>query len=318
MKKFTLSIVLSVIILLLNACSNVPRQSADIIIDNAHGGGSSVSINQNLKLLASSGWSGSIKLWHLDSGKLVNAWKAHTGDATAVIFVNDNTLVSAGYDKKLILWTINGQKIRSITSDSPITALAVDPNQHIILTGHKNGTVKQWALKDLTLQSQNLLHNGRVKSVAISPVDTNYASSGSDSQVKIWKDIKHPTILKSPNQDAYSITFSPRNGDLYGSGWFKLFHWNLAKNTLDILKTEHEGIIKAIRFSETGDHLATISRQTDSSVLWLDPDTGNTIRRFQKHDLCGSAIAIAPDYIATTSDDASVRIWHIKKQVTEK
>ncbi|KHF25060.1 hypothetical protein JV46_05020 [Solemya velum gill symbiont] len=68
-----------------------------------------------------------------------------------------------------------------------------------------------------------------------------------------------------------------------------------------------------IQFGPNGDYLATISRQTDSAVLFLNPDSGQAMRRFQKHDLCGGALAVSPDgrYLSTTSDDASVRFYNL-------
>ena len=76
------------------------------------------------------------------------------------------------------------------------------------------------------------------------------------------------------------------------------------------LPTQHHGIIKSVEYV-SDDVLATISRQTDSSVYFLDPASGETLRSFQRHELCGGDIAISPGgrYLATTSDDASVRIW---------
>ena len=74
------------------------------------------------------------------------------------------------------------------------------------------------------------------------------------------------------------------------------------------------GIIKSIQFTDGGSELASISRQTDSSVYFLDPDTGAVTRRFQQHELCGAAVAVSDNgrYLATTSDDASVRIWKLE------
>jgi WD40 repeat protein len=48
-------------------------------------------------------------------------------------------------------------------------------------------------------------------------------------------------------------------------------------------------------------------------VLFLDPLSGKTNARYQQHDLCGVAVNVSPDgrYLATTSDDASVRIWKL-------
>jgi WD40 repeat protein len=98
-----------------------------------------------------------------------------------------------------------------------------------------------------------------------------------------------------------------------GGSWFRLYRWNLQDASLQTLSTRHRGIIRSIEFLPGSVGLASISRQTDSSVLLLDPHTGETLRRFQQHELCGADITVSPDgrFLATTSDDASVRIWDL-------
>jgi WD40 repeat protein len=48
-------------------------------------------------------------------------------------------------------------------------------------------------------------------------------------------------------------------------------------------------------------------------VYFLDPASGALLRSFRQHDLCGGDISVSADgrYLATTSDDASVRIWKL-------
>jgi WD40 repeat protein len=80
---------------------------------------------------------------------------------------------------------------------------------------------------------------------------------------------------------------------------------------LDVLDTEHEGIIQHIRFLQAPGQLASISRQTDSSILILDPASGATREFIGRHELCGDYVEVSPDgrYLVTTADDASIRIW---------
>jgi WD40 repeat protein len=134
--------------------------------------------------------------------------------------------------------------------------------------------------------------------------------------VYVWTDDTQPAPLERPPTDAWSLAFSPDGRWLYGGGWFRLFRWNPGDGAFVSLPTEHHGIIKSIQFVAGGGELATISRQTDSAVLFLDPVTGAVTRRFQQHELCGASIAVSPRgrYLATTSDDASVRIWVLNRQ----
>jgi len=80
-----------------------------------------------------------------------------------------------------------------------------------------------------------------------------------------------------------------------------------------VLATEHTGVLKALRITIDGRRLASISRHTDSLVAFLDPNTGATLQRFQRHRLCGADVAVSEDgrYLAATSDDASVRLWDL-------
>jgi WD40 repeat protein len=117
-----------------------------------------------------------------------------------------------------------------------------------------------------------------------------------------------------PATDAWALAFSPDGTMLYGGSWFRLLRWNLATAELTSLATEHHGLIRSLQFGPNGRYLASISRQTDSAVLFLEPATGKVLDRFAKHDLCGAYIAISADghFLATTSNDATVRIWNLE------
>ena len=54
---------------LLSCQSSAPSIPANIIIENAHGGGSVVNFNNSETILASGGWSGFIRLWEVPEGK---------------------------------------------------------------------------------------------------------------------------------------------------------------------------------------------------------------------------------------------------------
>lgn len=120
--------------------------------------------------------------------------------------------------------------------------------------------------------------------------------------------------LPSPSTYSRSLVYTPDGRSLIGSGWFRLFRWDLETRRLQEIATEHNGIINSLALGGEGRRLASISRQTDSAVYFLDPHTGEVIERFQPHELCGGFVARSPDgrYLATTSDDASVRIWDLE------
>jgi len=297
----------------LTGCST--RQLAEsptVIHEQAHSGGSIVAFSASGGLLASGGWEGTLRLWQLPGGTLLRRWHAHRGTVNGIAFLDrGRRLVTAGYDGVLAEWGVGGELLRQSATPAPIMHMVADTGHDRVLTGHRDGTVRLWRLSDFTLLQVLSLHQSAVKAVAIDPGSPRYASSGKDGQVFTWTESGSTRVLAEAPADAWTLAYSPDGKWLLGGGWFRLFRWDLQDTSLTVVPTRHHGIIKSIQYTADGKELATISRQTDSAVYFLDPVSGQITRHFQRHDLCGGYIAVSADgrYLATTSDDASVRIW---------
>jgi WD40 repeat protein len=306
------------VIWLLAACAvRQPAEQPAVIHEGVHSGGSIVEFSQSGELLASGGWEGAIQLWHLPDGAAGQRWQAHRDSVNGLAFSNgDGLVISAGYDGELVAWTLDGKAARRVVTPAPVMHMEANPLLDRVLTGHSDGSVRLWQLSDFTLLGERQLHRGSVKAVAIDRRLPRYASSGVDGNVYVWTEAGTALELPAPPADAWTLAFSPGGDQLFGGTWFRLLRWDLGDPELSVLPTDHFGIIRSIQFSASGDELATISRQTDSSVYFLDPETAAVTRRFQQHELCGAAISLSPDerYLATTSDDASVRIWNLEAQ----
>jgi WD40 repeat protein len=305
--------------LLLTACiSRHVAEAPDFIYPDVHSGGSSVGFSHSGDLLASGGWEGTIHIWRLPAGEAMGHWQAHRDSVNGLAFsADDRRLITAGYDGMLAEWGVGGEPLRRIATPAAVTHMVASARADRVLTGHNDGTVRVWRMSDLVPLGEQKLHDGPVRAVAIDRHLLRYASSGADGTVRLWAENAPAIPLSAPPVDAWTLAFSPDGQQLYGGGWFRLLRWNLADNTLMTLPTEHHGIIRAIQFAADGASLATISRQTDSSVYFLDPQTGEVTRRFRRHELCGAALALSPHgrFLATTSDDASVQVWRLDRKV---
>lgn len=296
----------------LAGCGSQPRQQADIIIERAHSGGSWLEISPDSKILASGGWSGYVRLWDLETGHNLRSWRAHTDSVNGIFFLPDGNILTAGYDGRIARWSPAGREISS-RSVIPVTASDIDITHGRFVTGHKDGTLIVWNLETVREIKRFRPHRKLIRSVAISPDGGMIASSATDTRVALTSTASgERRYLEAPSSDPRTLAFAPQGELLYGAGWFKLFRWSLGSGRIETLDTEHKGIINNIQFTPDG-QLASISRQTDSAVLFLDPLSGKTNARYQQHDLCGVAVSVSPDghYLATTSDDASVRIWKL-------
>ncbi|MCK5664770.1 MAG: hypothetical protein KAI17_14870 [Thiotrichaceae bacterium] len=311
-----ITIICGCLFCLLSCQASAPSIPADVIIKDAHGGGSIVKFNNSETILASGGWSGYIRLWEIPKGIKIYSWKAHEGEITGIFFShNDKQLISTGYDGVIKIWSAQGVLIKERNTTATILTMAVDEQHNIIITGHNDGIVRIWNRSDLAPLEQRKQHSSPVRSVAFSAQTKMIASSASNSDVMLWPHSAPSIKLPSPFTDIRTLTFSQNGQVLLGGGWFNLYRWTLQDHKLQTLDTEHHGIIRSMDLLDNGATLATISRQTDSSVLFLDPKNGSLKKRFQSHQLCGTDISVSKNqnYLATTSDDSSVRIWWLNK-----
>ena len=312
-----LCLVVSAVSLLLPACAM--RQAAEppsLVYENVHSGGSIVAFSHAGDVLASGGWEGGVRLWQTSGARQVASWRAHDDSVNGVGFTaDDRHVITAGYDGILAEWDRAGNPGRQQRTPSPVTHMVLAASVGRIVTGHADGVVRVWRLSDFHLLLEHDLHRGAVKAVAIDPVHLRYASSGADGAVHVFGESGAVQRLTSPPVDAWALAFSPDGVSLYGGGWFRLFRWHLTDGALESLPTPHHGIIRSMVFVNGGSELATISRQTDSSVYFLDSQSGGVTREFQQHDLCGAAVAVSADgrYLGTTSDDASVRVYELDR-----
>jgi len=272
-----------------------------------------VAFNANATALASAEANGEITVWSLPDGQLQRHWRAHTDSVHGLALLPDDRLLSASYDGSLALWTGAGELLRREHTPAPITDAAIDVTEDIIVTGHTDGRVRRWRISDLQFIESVRPHRGGVRAVAYHAPTQRYASSGHDGAVYVWRQGEPVQALSAPPTDARDLAFTPDGARLYGASWFKVFRWDLADGALTIQNTEHRGIITSIDMSADGRRLATISRETDSAVQILDTATGAPLARFLPHELCGAYVRLSPGerFLATTSDDATVRVWDL-------
>jgi WD40 repeat protein len=304
-------IIIALLLLGLAGCASTPEATV-VIDDTVHTGGSALAVDPASTRVVSGGWEGWVQVWRITDGAPLAGWKAHEGSVNGAAFLGDDLILTAGYDGVLATWDPAGRRLDSRDAGSPVTAFGISADRRVFVTGHSDGHVRWWKTDGLMPLRQENVHEGaEVLAVAMHSSGTMAASSDDDGRVAlVWPDGRH-RWLDAPPTDALTLTFAKEGETLFGAGWFDLYRWDFAGDKVKVLPTDHRGAIKSIAFTTDGRQIASISRQTDSHILLLDPATGRTSQPVGKHDLCGGVVMLSPNgrFIVSTSDDATVRIW---------
>ena len=305
---------LLLLFLLQSACQKPAEIKPAYIRQDAHSSGHLVQISADSTLGVSAGLDGGVSLWNLADGSLVASWQAHDGTVNGATSMSSKILLAAcGWDDELKRWDMSGKLLAQLQTGSPVTAMVSDPDKGELVTGHADTSIRYWALPGLQPQKRVPLQGGRIKSLAYHAASGGYAASDIEGRVWYWTREQVPRQIADLSTYVRTLAFNADGQQLFGGTWFDLHRWDVHSGAMQVLDTDHRGIIAGIAWSKANDDIVSISRQTDSSVLSLDPVTGKTLANYGQHDLCGASIDISSDgkYLMTTSDDASVRIWQL-------
>ncbi|MEM7251563.1 MAG: hypothetical protein AAF493_09095 [Pseudomonadota bacterium] len=312
-------IILVMTALLLGACSTVWQKGAiapSVTVEGVHTGAEALAYAPDSSLLASGGWDGHVAVWRPDHGEPIRKWKAHEGWVQGLAFLSDR-IITGGFDSELRHWRLDGTLARKQNAGSPVTRLITHGTY--IVTGHQDGVVRFWNRRDLSLVREFKIHRRWVTALASDPVHDTVASSGEDETVFILSLDDNPRRVSNPPRNVYSLTFSPDGATLFGGAWFDIYRWTLsdAGRAPSAIRTEHWGNIIALQYVQRAGGLATLSRTNDSSVLFVDPNTGVTIQHFERQSICGGALSLSPNGLrmATTGDDGIVRMWNLAASI---
>jgi WD40 repeat protein len=90
----------------------------------------------------SGSWDKTLRLWDLSTGKTLRVLKGHADMVTFVaVLANGRRALSASEDNTVLLWDLRtGDHLASFTADSPISCVAIDPN-NVVVAGSQDGKV---------------------------------------------------------------------------------------------------------------------------------------------------------------------------------
>jgi WD40 repeat protein len=297
------------------------RESSALVRDLVDHAGSvnACAVTPDGRLLVSGSWDRTIKLWDLNSGRVLLTLGGHPQAVNACAVTSDGRrLVSASDDATLKLWDlVDGSILATLEGHAgAVRACAMTPDGRRVVSASDDRTVKLWDLETGRVVATLESHTGPVRTCAVTP-DGRYAVSGSlDRTLKVWEldTVRLVATLKGHTGAVHTCAVTP-DGRRVVSGSFDrtLKLWDLG--TCRILATleAHTSTVTACAVMPDGRRV--ISASGDRTLHLWDLDTGRVLASLAGHARSVTACAVAPDgrWVVTASEDHTLKLWDIDR-----
>ncbi len=267
----------------------------------------SVAVNSDGTLIASSSHDGEVKFWDLknkenNSGNSISSGEENYINSLAFRPNGSRLLVGGGKDGSLRIWdldinpslkasiNLNRNRPQRRRDFNIIHSIAFSPDGNRLAVGSSTGKIFLWEISRLEeIDDQYLTlgegedngHTDIVQSLVFNHDGTKLASASDDGSVKLWDSTtgdeigshKRHNLPTSPNDHnhVYSVAFSP-DGKFLASGAADrtIQLWDLeSKSFLPPLKNARQGVARSLVFIQVGENLILASGQSLPDIINL-------------------------------------------------
>lgn len=277
----------------------------------------SVAISSDGQTLASGSNDKTIKIWHLNTGKLIRSFNSDSGAISSVAISADGNFLAAGsHDtpkSNVKVWNLKtGNLIHTLLGHhKPVNCIAISPDAQILASA--SNKIKIWQLNTGD-RLCTLWHSEAVNSAAISPDNSILASGSSDSKIRLWNPLSGELLrtLSGHSEQVKSVAISPDGQTLIsGSADTTIKIWQLNTGKLLNTLTGHTAEVNSVAITQDGQTLISGSVDTRIKIWCL-----NTTKL--KHTLTGHldavlSVAVSSDsqILVSGSADKTIKIWRV-------
>ncbi len=275
----------------------------------------SVAISPNGQTLASGSDDTTIKLWNLQTGKLLRTLSGHSSYVLSVAISPDGqTLASASWDKTIKIWHLpTGKLLRTLSGHShEVWSVVFSPDGQTLASSSNDTTIKLWNLETGKLLRTLSGHKSDVLSVVVSPDGQTLASASKDRTIKLWR-LSSGKLLRtlSAHSDLLrSVSFSPDGQTLASASWDKTIKvWHLPTGKLLQTLSGHANYVNSVVFSPDGQTLA--SGSDDYTIKLWNLRSGKLLRTLPRHANYVNSAVFSPNgkALISGSQDEQIKIW---------
>lgn len=205
---------------------------------------------------------------------------------------------------------------RSLDNVGSVNAIALSPDGKTLVSA-SFGTIRMWNLKTGGLvRTLNGVHSKKsVKSLAVSPDGSIFASGGDDNNLILW-DLntgRRIRTISAHKAAVNAIAFSSDGNTLATGSEDKTVRlWNPKTGSRLRTLAGHAGGVNAIALSRDGKTLASGSE--DKTVRLWNLDTGEVRRIITGHGGAVNAVDFSPNgqLVASASNDNTIRLSNVR------
>jgi WD40 repeat protein len=235
----------------------------------------SMALSPDGKKAVSGSWDGAVRLWDIDTGKVVTKWTGHTDIVWSVCWSPDGRRVLSGsHDGTARQWEVeNGETmpepieniLASIeTGHEQVYAVIYSPDMTLIATGGWDGrdasSIKIWDAKTGKLVATLKGHTDAVVCLAWTKNGKTLISASVDSSIRTWNTTKwkQTAVLDEHTGVVRVIAISPNDCILASASDDKTARlWNLENGQPIASPLQHADEVNCVSFSAGGERLAT-------------------------------------------------------------
>jgi WD40 repeat protein len=266
-----------------------------------------VALAPDNQTLVSGGVDRLIRVWDVETGRMLRSLKGHTHDIRALLFTPDGqTLASGSEDRTIRLWnpkTGEPTKLLFTRYDHNVCSLSLSPDGLMLARGSHNKDIKIWEVTTgtelMTLLGKDQYDHHWSVCVAFSPDGIHLASGTDIGKIKLWEVLPsgEEKILHNGHwQDSAEDSTETRGYFIEDDGGFQ--------KPMDFW-------IGAMAFTPDAKLLITGSR--DNTIKFFEMPKVSELRTLRGHSGWVRALAVSPDakVLVSASDDHTVKFWEI-------
>eukprot|EP00667_Euglena_gracilis_P000309 EG_transcript_309 len=278
---------------------------------------SAVAVSEDGAHILTGGYDRTIKMWNRNAEHIWTIDAAHNDLVKALDILSDGCSASGSLDKTLKLWSADGVLVRQLDLKSPVNSVAIspEPDRCWILVGLFDKTVRLLG-RDFSVQHTFEGHTQSVRVVCWDASGTQFASSGKDGTVRIWRksdeDFEFHCVhcIEAAHAGINALAFSP-DGHMVAAGgvdnMVRLF--SVEGSYVRPLRAlpGHICFVNCLVF--TADGRQVISGGGDGIRVWSSEAEELQVLYGHTKYVYGVAVTKDGNTLLSVSADKTIRVW---------